>query len=194
MYRVRINIYISTSKLKKNQNSTTDASINLQEQPPPHQKKNSTKKKKLKKLTTKSQIFSNQGLILFPLILIMEWTLKTPCKGDDNLKIISFFKNIQKHLCYFNFMSSKMYFIFKSKPKTQEKIANHTREIQSSTKLFFNRNSCIVSPSVGTLNTTPIVLRFNVVEFSWLSACVPFYLGFLIIKSLIIVIFHQPYK
>lgn len=85
-----------------------------------------------------------------------------------------------------------MYFIFKSKPKTQEKIANHTREIQSSTKLFFYRNSCIVSPSVGTLNTTPIVLRFNVVEFSWLSACVPFYLGFLIIKSLIIVIFHQP--
>lgn len=45
MYRARINIYISTSKLKKKQNSTTDASINLQEQPPPHQKKIPQKEK-----------------------------------------------------------------------------------------------------------------------------------------------------
>lgn len=30
---------------KKNQNSTTDASINLQEQPPPHQKKIPQKEK-----------------------------------------------------------------------------------------------------------------------------------------------------
>lgn len=73
---------------------------------PTPQKKIPQKRKNLKNWQQNLKFFSNQGLILFPLTLIMEWTLKTPCKGDDNLKIISFFKNIQKHLCYFNFMSS----------------------------------------------------------------------------------------
>lgn len=74
-----------------------------------NQKKIPQKRKNFKNWQQNLKFFSNQGLILFPLILIMEWTLKTPCKGDDNLNIISFFKNIQKHLvhvCYFNFMSS----------------------------------------------------------------------------------------
>lgn len=101
MYRVRINIYISTSKLKKKkQNSTTDASINFSRTTPPPQKKIPQKRKNLKNWQQNLKFFSNQGLILFPLILIIEWTLKTPFKGDDNLKIISFFKNIQKHPKY----------------------------------------------------------------------------------------------
>lgn len=92
---------------KKQTNSTTDASINFpRTTPPPTKKKVPQKRKNLKNWQQNLKFISKQGLILFPLILIMEWTLKTPCKGDDNSKIISFFKNIQKHQCYFNFMSS----------------------------------------------------------------------------------------
>lgn len=132
-------------------------------------------------------------MILFPLILIMEWTLKTPCKGDDNLKIIfsKTYKNIYVILIS---CQVKCILFLNQNQKHRKKLQITQEKFRVLPNFFFYRNSCIVSPSVGTLNTTPIVLRFNVVEFSWLSACVPFYLGFLIIKSLIIVIFHQPYK